>query len=123
MKQGLPSFNTYTFNSMFGETVPLNVTNTTSSVKFALQPSLKNYDVIVTNSGTSTVFINFGLSTNGTVTATLPGTTGTTGATPILAGAIYTFQKNSDSVFADTCAGISNSAVTCTVYFTSVQGS
>lgn len=125
MKQGLPQSNVFIINSQAGETVPLSVTSTSSSVTFALNASILNYDVIVTNSGSQAAFINFGYSGNGPTVATVPGTNGTKGATPILAGAIYTFQKNTDSIKPgmDTCAGICAGSNTTTLYFTSVQGS
>lgn len=123
MKTGLNQSNVFVINSMFGETVPLSVTSTSSSVAFALPASWKNYDTICTNAGLKTAFICFGDSTKGAVVATVPGTTGTTGAMPILAGAIYTFQKNSDALQADTCAAITSGSDTTTLYFTSVQGS
>jgi hypothetical protein len=121
MKQGLNTINAYIFNSFPGETVPLSATNTSSSVKFALPASKANYDVIVTNAGANIAFIAFGDSASGSVVAQVPGTTGTQNATPITGGSTMTFQKNSDSVKADTCAAIS--AAGTTLYFTSVQGS
>lgn len=120
MKQGLNQSNVFVINSQAGETVPLTVTQTSSSVTFHNLSSKLNYDVIVTNAGTKPAFIAFGI---GSATATLPATTGTTGATPILAGAIYTFQKNSDAAQNDTCAAICSGTDTTTLYFTSVQGS
>lgn len=123
MKQGLNTSNVYVINSQAGETVPLSVTATSGYVDFALVPSKLNYDVIVTNAGTKTAFIAFGDSANGTLTATVPGTNGTTKATPILAGAIYTVQKNTDAVKCDRCAAICGGSDTTTLYFTSVQGS
>jgi NAD/NADP transhydrogenase alpha subunit len=122
-KQGLPQSNVFVINSMAGETVPLSVTSTSSTVAFALPASINNYDVIVTNAGTKTAFVNFGLASAGTVTAQVPGTSGTTGATPILAGAIVTLQKQSDYQKADTCAAICGGSDTTTLYFTSIQGS
>lgn len=121
MKQGLNQTNVFVINSMFGETVPLSVTSTSTNVTFALPASKANYDVIVTNAGLKAAFINFGIGSG--VIATVPGTTGTTGATPILPGAIYTFQKNSDAIKADTCAAICGGSDSTTLYFTSVQGS
>lgn len=121
MKTGLNTINTYIINSQFGETVPLTATATSSNVTFALPASAKNYEVIVTNAGLKTAYINFGKGA--AIIATVPGTNGTTGAMPILAGAIYTFQKNSDAVQADTCAAICGGSDTTTLYFTSVQGS
>lgn len=121
MKLGLPQTNVFVINSMAGETVPLSVSQATSNVKFALAPSALNYDVIVTNAGSSTAFVNFGVGSG--VVAVVPGTSGTTGATPILAGAIYTLQKNSDAIKSDTCAAICSSGQSTTLYFTSVQGS
>lgn len=127
MKQGLSTSNVYMINSQFGETIPLSVTSSSSNVKFGLNPSILNYDVIVTNAGTKTAFINFGVGS--TTAAAVPAAsgnpsigTGTIG-TPILPGAIYTFQKNSDAVKADTCAAICGGTDTTTLYFTSVQGS
>lgn len=122
-KRGLPTYNCYNYNAMFGETIPLAVTQTSTSQVFALTASINNYDVMITNLGPSTTFINFGNSTKGAVIATTPGTTGTNGATPILSGAIYTFQKNTDGSFADTVAAICPGTGTATVYFTSIQGS
>lgn len=123
MKSGLNTSNVYVINSQAGETIPLSVTSTSASVAFALTASKKNYEVIVTNNGLKTCFCTFGDSTKGTVTATVPGTNGTINATPILAGAIYTFQKNTDALQADTCAAICDGSDTTTLYFTSVQGS
>lgn len=122
MKVGLKQINAFIVNSQFGETVPLSVSNSSSSVTFALKSSISNNDVVVQNAGTKTAFINFGLASIG-VTATVPGTNGTTGATPILAGAIYTFQKNSGALQADTCAAICGGSDSTTLYFTSIQGS
>lgn len=123
MKLGLNTSNVYVMNSQPGETVPLSVTATTGHVEFFLPASKLNYDVIVTNAGSKTAFINFGDSLVGTVTATVPGTNGTIKATPVLAGAIYTFQKNTDALKCDSCAAICGGSDTTTLYFTSVQGS
>lgn len=123
MKTGLQTYNVYTIANFNGETVPLSVTSVSSSVAFYLPASAKNNEVLVTNSGTVTAFINFGLASAGSVTAQLPGTNGTTGATPILGGAIYTFQKQSDNQQADTCAAICSGSGTTVLYFTSCQGS
>lgn len=121
MKQGLNQSNVFVINSMFGETVPLSVTSTSSNVTFALPQSVKNYDCIVTNGGASVAFINFGIGSS--TVATVPGTTGTTGAFPVLPGEVVTLQKNSDAVKNDTCAAICNTGGSTTLYFTSVQGS
>jgi len=121
-KTGLPTFNTYIYNSYAGETCPLSVTSTSSSVTFSLTASAKNTDVIITNAGSYIAFVAFGLASKG-VTATVPGTNGTINAFPVLPGAIYTMQKQSDNQQADTCASIYNSRQTTTLYFTSVQGS
>ncbi len=128
MKTGLNTSNVYVLNSQAGETIPLSVTATSANVKFGLQASINNYDVIVTNAGTKVAFINFGVGSN--TVAVVPAAsgspsvgTGTTGATPILPGAIYTFQKNTSALQADTCAAICGGADTTTLYFTSVQGS
>lgn len=120
MKQGLNQSNVFVINSLPGETVPLSVTATSGSVTFALPASKLNYDVIVVNAGSKTAFLAFG---DGAATAVVPGTSGTTGATPILAGAIYTLQKNSDAVRCDTCAAICGGSDSTTLYFTSIQGS
>lgn len=120
MKQGLNQSNVFIINSQAGETVPLSVTNSSSSVKFALPASWANYDVIVTNAGTKTAFIGFGV---GSAVAVTPGTTGTTNAFPVLAGEIVTLQKNSDAIKSDTCAAITGGTDTTTLYFTSIQGS
>lgn len=123
MKQGLNTINTYVIASFFGETVPLSVTSSSTSVAFALPASAKNYEVVVQNAGSKTAFIAFGLASTGALIATLPGTSGTTKAFPILAGAIYTLQKQSDNQLADTCAAICGGSDTTTLYFTSIQGS
>lgn len=120
MKQGLSQSNVFVINSQFGETVPLTVTQTSTSVAFFLPASALNYDVIVTNAGSKTAFVAFGV---GATTATVPGTNGTKNAMPVLAGAIYTFQKNSDALKCDTCAGICSGTDSTTLYFTSIQGS
>lgn len=119
MKQGLPQSNVFVINSQAGETIPLTASSSSSNVKFVLNPSILNYDVIVTNAGSSIAFIAFGVGN--TTTAQVPGTSGTLNATPVLPGAIYTFQKNSDAIRADTCAAIS--PLGTTLYFTSIQGS
>lgn len=121
MKPGLNSINTYICNSQGGETVPLSVTATSGNVKFALPASWKNTDCIITNSGTKTAFFAFGLGSS--TTAQVPGTSGTLNATPILAGAILTMQKNYGDVQNDTCAAICGGADSTTLYFTSIQGS
>lgn len=128
MKQGLATSNVYIINSQAGETVPLSVTSTSSTVRFANVPSVKNYDVIIQNAGTKTAFVSFG---TGSVTATVPASTGSppvgNGSVnnfPVLAGAIYTMQKNSDSVnMNDTIAAICGGTDTTTLYITSIQGS
>lgn len=122
-KTGLPTYNTYSYNSFAGETVPLSVTQTSTSVAFFYPASKINNDVIIQNLGPSTAFFAFGLASAGAVTAQLPGTNGTLNATPILAGAIFTMQKQSDNQLADTCAAICASGQTATLYFTSIQGS
>ncbi len=124
MKQGLPFSNVYVINDQCGETVPLTVGTTSVSVTFALPASIRNYDVMVTNAGSKIAFIAFGNSANGVVTATQPGTNGTINAIPVLPGAIYNFQKNTDALQVDTCAAICATGTnTTTLYFTSVQGS
>lgn len=120
MKQGLNFINTYTVNSQFGETVALSVTSTSSNVHLTLSASLNNYDVIVQNVGTKTAFIAFGNTS--AITAGTP-TAGLTNAFPVLAGAIYTLQKNSDAQKNDWCAGICGGTDTTTLYFTAIQGS
>lgn len=120
MKQGLNQINAFVINSQAGETVPLSVTASSSSVTFALQASINNYDVIIQNAGTKVAFVAFGA---GATTATVPGTSGTKNAFPILPGAVYTMQKGSDAFKADTCAAICGGADTTTLYFTSIQGS
>lgn len=120
MKQGLAQFNVFMINGQAGETVPLAVGTTSASVTFFLLPqSANNYDVLITNAGAKTAFFGFGI---GSATAQLPGTGGTTNATPILAGATYTWQKSSDASKTDTCAAIVASGTT-QIYFTSIQGS
>lgn len=121
MKSGLNTSNVYVFNSQPGETVPLSVSQTSSNVKFSLPASAVNYDCVVTNAGSKPAFIAFGSAV--TLTASTPGTNGTTNATPVLAGAIYTFQKNTDAVQNAYCAAICGGTDTTTLYFTSVQGS
>ena len=121
MKQGLNQVNVFIINSNLGETVPLSATATSSNVAFSLPSSIANYDVMVTNAGPSIAFVTFG--TSSATTATLPGTNGTNNATPVLAGAIYNFSKNTDAVKSSYCAAICPSGGTATVYFTSIQGS
>lgn len=120
MKSGLNTINTYVLNAQPGETVPLSVTATSGSVAFALASSKLNADIVVYNAGTKTAFIAFG---DGATTAVVPGTSGTVNATPILAGAIMTFQKNTDALKCDTCAAICGGSDTTSLYFTSIQGS
>lgn len=118
--QGLPTYNVFVMNDFCGETVPLNVTSVTGSVTFFFPASKNCRDVMVTNAGPSACFINFGLTS---ATATVPATNGTNGATPILASAIYNFQKQTDNKQADTIAAICAGSGTCTIYVTAVQGS
>ncbi len=121
MKNGLNQSNVFVINSQPGETIPLSVSNTSTNVSFALLASVRNYDVMVQNAGSKIAFIQFG-ATSDTV-AQVPGTNGTLGATPILPGAIYSLQKNSDAVQNGYCAAICAGADTTTLYFTSIQGS
>ena len=128
MKQGLDTKNVYIINSLPGETVPLSVTSTSSYVTFGSKAAAKNYDLIVQNAGTKTAFFALGTAAAG-VTAVVPassnniGTTTTGNCTPILGGAIYTFQKNTDATNIDTIAAICGGSDTTTLYFTSIQGS
>lgn len=129
MKTGLNTINAYIINSQAGETVPLSVTATSSTVQFANLASAKNFSAIIQNVGSKTAFISFG--TGSSVTATVPASSGSppvgNGSInnfPILAGAIYTMQKNSDASNAnDTIAAICGGSDTTTLYITSVQGS
>lgn len=129
MKTGLPQSNVFVINSQAGETVPLSVTATSSTVKFTNLPSARNYDVIVQNAGSKAAFISFGTGTG--VTATVPASSGSppvgNGSVnnfPILPGAIYTLQKNSDAnALNDTIAAICGGSDSTTLYITSIQGS
>jgi hypothetical protein len=121
MKQGLNQSNVFVINSQPGETIPLNVTEVSANVSFFNVASAKNYDCIVTNAGSKVAFIAFG--TSSATVATIPGTNGTIYATPVLPGAIYTFQKNTPAIDVTTCAAICASGETTTLYFTSIQGS
>lgn len=121
MKPGLNFINVYQVNGFCGETVPLSASSTSSNVLFNKPSSIKSYDVIITNAGTKTAFIGFGVGS--ATAAQLPGTNGTTNATPILGGEVLTLQKNTESVLADTCAAITSGADTTTLYFTVIQGS
>jgi hypothetical protein len=97
------------------ETVPLDAGTSSSSVTFSLPASRDNcLEVMITNEGTATAFLAFG---SGSATATLPGTTGTMDATPILAGETMVLRKDR----ADTCAAITRSD-TATLYFTAGKG-
>lgn len=121
MKLGLPFFNTYVTNALPGETIPLSVTSTSANVAFNNAASARNYDVMVINAGSKIAFIAFGNSSS--LTATVPGTNGTIYATPVPAGAIMTFQKNTDAQQNNYVAAICGGADTTTLYFTSIQGS
>ncbi len=121
MKKGLNQINAFVINSQCGETVPLTATATSTNVAFALAASARNYDVVVCNTGDKVAFVAFGIGS--ATAAQLPGTSGTANATPVPAGAIMTFQKNTDALANDTCAAICNTGETTTLYFTSVQGS
>lgn len=97
------------------ETVSLDAGTTSASVAFVLPASRDNcVEVMVTNEGVSTAFIAFG---KGSATATLPGSDGTTQATPVLAGETMVLRKDR----ADTCAAITRSGTT-TLYFTAGKG-
>lgn len=97
------------------ETVPLAATTTSASVTFKLPASgSDNQRVLVYNAGSADAF---GACAKGAVTATLPGTTGTTRATPFPAGAVLVLTVND----ADTCAAITASG-TATLYFTAGKG-
>lgn len=120
--QGLQCYNVYTFNDFPGETIPLSVTTVSSSVSFFLPASANCRDMMITNAGPNTVFFQAGLKSAGAITAQVPATNGTTGATPLLSGAIYNFQKQSDNQKADTIAAITSTGA-ATIYITAVQGS
>ncbi len=64
---------------------------------------------MVQNAGTKTAFIKFGPS----------GVTATANDTPVLAGAIYTFDKGTNLSAAAICSGMD----TTTIYFTAGIGS
>lgn len=103
------------------ETVPLTlVASVSGSVAFKLPGSWLCPDVMVTNSGATIAFVNFGVSALGAVTAQTPATTGTLGATPVLPGETLVFSKDEFVTGADTCAGYSTG--TPTLYFTSGVG-
>lgn len=109
------------------ETIPLNAGASSLSVSFKEAGSISDMsDVLVTNTGNVTAFVAFGNSKGGTVaiTAQTPGTNGTTGATPILAGKSRVFNKNANAAAggADTCAGITVTG-SAQLYFTSGRGS
>lgn len=109
-------------NFIDGETVPLAATTTNASVAFKLVGSWNARDVMITNAGTVAAFVTFGYSGSGTaVVATIPGTTGTNRATPILPGAIMVLTKNKGRYSEDTCAAITASGST-TLYFTAGSG-
>jgi UDP-N-acetylglucosamine enolpyruvyl transferase len=125
MKPGINFINVYHVNSFPGETIQISATSVTSTVNFVMASSAKNYDVIVTNAGPSIAYIAFGNQTPGT-TAQVPGFgtgNGTANATPILSGAIYTFQKQTDNLVCNQVAAICPGSGTATVYFTAIQGS
>ena len=127
MQTGLPSFNASIINTLFGETAPLSVNSTSSYVTFGLASSARCTDVMVTNAGSHTAFIAFGVAANGVVSAAVPtsggGISGGVICVPILSGAIYTFQKNTAGQLIDTCAAICGGSDSTTLYFTAVQGS
>lgn len=103
------------------ETVPLTlVANTAATVSFALPGSWESPDVQIYNAGSTVAFVNFCYSGK-IVNAQVPGTNGTTGATPVPAGAIMVFSKNKGATYNDTCCAISTG--TPTLYFTSGVGS
>jgi hypothetical protein len=112
-----------TLNFSAYETVPLSVTNTSSSVSFALPASATDCrDCMVSNAGSTIAFVGFYLKNtpstqaNFGTTAQLPGITGTLQATPILAGETMVLTKDK----ADTCIAISSG--TTTLYFTAGKG-
>ena len=96
-----------------GETVSLAATSTSSSVSFTLAQSANYPDVMVTNSGSVTVFVGC----NGSGVANLPGA-GMTNAMPVLAGGVLVIHKGNSTV----CAAIT-AASSGTVYFTAGEGS
>jgi hypothetical protein len=112
-----------TANFLPYETVPLSASTTSSQVVFYLPQSAINDSVMIANSGTVTAFYVCGYTNSGanTITATVPGTNGTIKSTPILAGEISVFKKNTGANNSDTCAAITSSSTT-TLYFTSGQG-
>lgn len=120
MKRGLNNSNVYTMNAQAGETVPLAVTPSPVSVNFANLASAINTDIIISNIGPSVAFVGFGTNS---VTATLPGTTGTINAYPILPGSIHTLQKNVGTTQYNTCGACCQHGETTTLYFTAIQGS
>ena len=101
------------------ETVPLSVSTSSSSVTFKLPASKDMGDVLVYNAGSAPAFLAFG---NGSATATLPGTSGTTNSTPVPPAGYVILTKNRDlSLRADTVAAITASGST-TLYITSGMG-
>jgi hypothetical protein len=103
------------------ETVPLTLTaSTAGTVAFKLPGSWELPDVMVTNSGLTVAFVNF-CNSGRIVNAQSPATTGTIGATPVLAGETMILSKNKGATYNDTCCAISTG--TPTLYFTSGVGS
>lgn len=88
------------------ETIPLPAGTSSASQAFKLAGSALQRDAMICNTGSVTAFIAFG---KGSATATVPGTSGTTKATPIPPGAIMVLHKNlngeNDTVAAITASG------------------
>jgi hypothetical protein len=125
MKQGLTQINSYTIAAQPFETALLATTATSAAVTFTTPASIKDYEIVVQNSGTNIAFMAFSSSTStvGVKAAVVPTSTPAQYCTPILPGAIYTWQKNSDAIQVDTVAAICASGNTTTLYVTTIQGS
>ena len=93
-----------------GETVSLSASAASASVAFTLAQSASYPDCLVTNAGSSPVFVGFGSP------ALLPGA-GALNATPVLPGESMVLRKGS----ASNCCAVTVSG-TALVYFTAGQG-
>lgn len=71
----------------------VNANGTSSSGAFTTNLSINANSVLVQNTTTDTVYVAFGSSADGAVTATLPTAVESYNSTPVAAGAILLFSK------------------------------
>lgn len=96
-----------------GETIPLTATVSGASASFALVQSVAYTDCMITNAGSTLVFVGFGSSP-----AQMPSLSGAANATPVPPGGSLVLRKGTHTQCSAICA-----SGTVQLYFTAGQGS